>query len=360
MSALVVAGAAGVQVRVHDGLGDWTGSAGLARLGRPEGVPGEGRFRIGSVTKPFVAAVALMLAAEGELGLDAPVGRYLPDFDLDGAITVRYALMHLSGLADYSGDHRPDGAGDPGIFPPIGPEYIRKLTTGYEPAELIRFALARGPRFEPGRGFFYSNTNYLLAQLVIEKITGTSYADQIRRRITRPLGMASTLVPSGPRIPGPHAHGYVAYRDHGDLTVADVTEAHPSWYGAAGSIVSTTADLDTFVSALLTGRLLAPPQLAEMLAFVPPDGDGVGIGLFRKEFGPGRFGIGHFGSVPGFLCFTYGVPDGSARMVLSANRGAVDRSDPAAVAAFLAAVDKAVTTCFAALHVPDGKLSEFR
>jgi D-alanyl-D-alanine carboxypeptidase len=351
---LVAAGATGVQLRVHDGLGDWAGSAGVAERGRPAGVSTEGRFRIGSVTKPFAAAVLLMLAGEAELRLDDPVDRYLPRFGLDRGITVRMALMHLSGLFNYSGENRSDGTTEPGVFPVAGPDYVRSLATSRRPEDLIRFALSRPVRFAPGAGFAYSNTNYLLVQLIIEKITGTSYAEQIRRRITGPLGMRDTVVPvERTDIPGPHAHGYLAYRDGDELTVVDVTESSPSWYGAAGSILSTTADLDTFLAALLGGRLLAPPLLDEMLTFVPPaPGPGVSAGLFRKDFAAGRVGIGHFGSVPGFLCFLYATPDASARMAMSVTRGAVDRNDPAAVAGFLAAVDQAVARSFADLRVP--------
>lgn len=354
MEKLVAAGAAGVQVRVHDADGDWTGSAGVAELGRPDPVPAGGRFRIGSVTKPFAAAVVLMLCGQGELALDDPVRRYLPQWGLEDAVTVRTVLMHISGLANYSGDNRPDGSSEPGVFPAPGPEYVQRLETSYPPEELIRFGLTRERRCVPGAGFAYSNTNYLLVQLIIEKITGTSYADQIRHRITRPLGMRDTLVPvERTDIPGPHAHGYLAYRQAGELTVVDVTRSSPTWYGAAGSVISTTADLDLFLYALVSGQVLDPPRLAEMLTFVPPPpGPGVSAGLFRKDFQDGRTAVGHFGNVPGFMCFLYGTTDGAARMVLSATRGAVDRSDPVAVKAFLAATDEAVTDCFSALRVP--------
>ena len=354
LAQLVAAGATGVQVRVHDGAGDWSGRAGVAERGRPGAVPLDGRFRIGSVTKTLVAVVALTLAGAGELALDDPVDRYLPQFGLDRRITVRMVLMHLSGLFNYSGEHGAGGTTEAGIFPTSGPDYVRELTTIHQPADLVRFALAKPARFAPGEGFAYSNTNYLLVQLIIEAVTGVSYAGQIRDRIVRPLGLSDTIVPvERTDIPGPHAHGYHAYRAAGQLRVVDVTESSPSWYGAAGSVISTTADLDTFMSALLGGRLLAQPLLAEMLTFTPPPpGPGVSVGLFRKDFAGGRIGVGHFGSVPGYLCYLYSTPDGTVRMAMSVTRGAVDRADPAEVSGFLGAVDEAVTTCFSALHGP--------
>lgn len=298
-----------------------------------------------------MAVVLLLLADDGELGLDDAVCRYLPRFGLDDRITVRMLLMHVSGLYNYSGENRTDGSTQPGIFPADGEEYVQALATGYQPDELVRFALERPAHFAPGTGFGYSNTNYILLGLLIEELTGGPYAQQVHDRIVAPLGLADTTLP-GTRtgIRGPHAHGYLGYRHQGELRVADVTDSNPSWYWAAGEIISSARDLDTFVAALFDGRLLPPSVLAELTSFTPPPPHpGVSPGMFRREFAPGRTGIGHFGSVPGYLCNVYSTFDGSARLVMSVTKGAVDRFDPAVFSRFQAAADQALVTCFSAL-----------
>ncbi|GAA2281579.1 serine hydrolase domain-containing protein [Kitasatospora cystarginea] len=351
LDELIAAGATGVQLRVYDRLGEWTATAGVAERGSPGPVPADGLFRMGSVTKTFVAAVLLLLTGDGEVHLDDPVDRYLPRFGLDDRLTVRMLLMHVSGLYNYSGENRLDGSSGPGIFPADGEEYVRNLATPYEPDELVRFALEKPAHFAPGTGFGYSNTNYILAGLLIEEITGAPYARQVHDRITAPLGLTDTTVPGRQTdIPGPHAHGYLGYRHQGELKVVDVTRSNPSWYWAAGEIISTTRDLDAFLAALLDGRLLPPPLLAEMLSFTPPPPHpGVSTGMFRREFAPGCTGIGHFGSVPGYLCHAYSTFDCTARLVMSVTKGAVDRFDPPVFSKFRAAVDRALAVCFSSL-----------
>ncbi|MET9080031.1 serine hydrolase domain-containing protein [Streptomyces sp. NPDC004232] len=354
MDDLVAAGATGVLVRVNDRLGVRTMAAGVAERGRLDPVPEQGLFRIGSVTKTFVAAVVLLLAAEGELDLDDSVDRYLPRFGLDARITIRMLLTHVSGLYNYSGENRADGTTQPGIFPTRGDAYVQELTTSYDPDDLVGFALRRPVRFPPGEGFGYSNTNYVLAGLLIEEITGEPYGRQVHRRVVEPLGLADTTVPGRDiAIPGPHAHGYLGYRQDGQPRVADVTRSNPSWYGAAGEIISNARDLDVFFTALLDGRLLPPSALTEVTSFTPPPPyPGVSPGLFRREFSPGRTGIGHFGSVPGYLCHVYSTFDGAARLVMSVTKGAVDRFDPTAFSAFQTAMDRALVTCFSSLAFP--------
>lgn len=329
MEELIAAGAAGVQVRVHDQHGGWTGSAGVAELGRPEPVPVDGRFRIGSITKTFVATVLLQLVGEGRLGLEDPVARHLPQFGLDPRITVRMVLQHTSGLFSYTGELRPDGTIETGILPQSGRASVDAFYRDYQPDELIRFALTKPARFEPGTDWSYSNTNYQLAGMLIEKLTGLPYGLQIYSRIVVPLGLWETLVPgTWPEIIGPHAHGYLVYEENGAQLTADLTRQNPSWAGAAGEMISSTRDLDTFVGALFGGRLLAPPLLAEMRTTRPmAPGMDYGLGLLRQEFGPECVGIGHNGNVPGYYSEAYSTIDGTRRFEMSVTTGTVLRWD---------------------------------
>ncbi|WP_143229563.1 serine hydrolase domain-containing protein, partial [Actinophytocola xanthii] len=220
MAELTRSGAAGVQVRIHDEQGTWTGSAGVRELHGGK-VPTNGRFRAASITKMFVSTVVLQLVDEGKVVLDDPVDDYLPEFGLDRRITVRMMLQHTTGIFNYTGEPNPDGTVEAGI-PWQGKQFERERFRTYSPEELVELALAKPARFEPGTAWRYSNTNYILAGLLIERVTGTPHATQVRHRILAPLRLHDTILP-GTRtgIPGPHAHGYYAYQHQGRLRVLD-------------------------------------------------------------------------------------------------------------------------------------------
>lgn len=341
MRELAGSGAAGVQVRVHDEQGHWTGSAGVRKLQGGK-VPTNGRFRAGSITKPFVSTVVLQLVDEGAVALDDPVDEHLPEYGLDPRITVRMLLQHTSGLFNYTGDVNPDGTFEPGI-PLEGKEFEENRFRTYRPAELIRFALSKPARFEPGTDWSYSNTNYVVAGQLIERLTRTPYAFQVWHRILLPLGLRDTVLPGAwPGIPGPHAHGYYAYQHEGELRVLDVSKVNPTWAGAAGEIISTTRDLDRFITALLGGKLLPADLLAEMRDAMPTgEGDLYGLGLHVFDAGPQCGGVyeGHTGGVPGYYSYLFRSTDGSTRLELSVTTGAVDIDDPETLRRLLIALN---------------------
>lgn len=322
IQAIVGSGFTGVQLRVHDQRGDWAGSAGVRELGEAGKPPTDGRFRIGSTTKTFTATAVLQLVAEGRIGLDTPVAAYLPEFGFDRRITVRMLLQHTSGLFNYTGEYYDDGTVVPGI-PWSGKEWVDNRFHTYRPADLVRYSLARPARFAPGTGWSYANTNYVVARLLIEKVTGRSYADQVRRRILRPLGMRDTVAPgTSAELPGPHAHAYYRYQDAGQWKTIDVSRQNPSWISGAGELISTTKDLGTFYSALLGGKLLPPPLLSEMLKPHPtpdPTSD-YGLGLFELHADANCSGtmlLNHNGSVQGYGTLVYSTPDGSRTLEAS-------------------------------------------
>jgi D-alanyl-D-alanine carboxypeptidase len=321
MQAFVDAGFGGIQVRVHDEQGEWAGSAGAQKVGSPAKPPTNGSFWVGSVTKTFTATVVLQLVAEGKLRLDDPVAGYLPRLGLDRRITTRMLLQHTSGLFNYTGEYYDDGTTAPGI-PATGHEWVENRFHSYTPEELVRLALSKPPRFAPGTDQNYSNTNYTLALLLIEKLTGHSYADEVRRRILRPLDLRGTVVPgSRTNLPGPHAHGY--YLDNGKLI--DVTRQNMSLLAGAGDMISTTKDLRTFISALMSGKLLPATLLAQMR---DPHGKlGYGFGLFVQDLGPtcGGTVYQHNGSPPaGYGAMMYSSPDGTKTLTASVTMGARD------------------------------------
>ncbi|MEU7901172.1 serine hydrolase domain-containing protein [Nonomuraea sp. NPDC049152] len=314
MQAFVDAGFAGVQLRVNDQRGEWVGSAGVRKLGQAAKPPTNGRFWTGSVIKPFTATLVLQLVAEGKIGLDASVAGYLPELGLDRRITVRMMLQHTSGLFNYTGEYYDNGRFEPGI-PATGNQWLDNRFRSYRPQELVRLALSKPARFEPGTDQNYSNTNYTLALLLIEKVTGRSYAEEMQRRILRPLGMSGTVVPGNrTQLPGPHAHGYYRYQDAGQWKTVDVSRQNLSLLAGAGDLISTTQDLHTFFSALNGGKLLPATLLAEMRE--PHPKMGYGLGLFVQDLGSNCGTVyQHNGSPPhGYGALMYSSPDGSTTM----------------------------------------------
>lgn len=297
----------GVLGQAEDGGGVWYGKSGVAdrESGRPR-QPGE-RFRIGSITKTFVATVLLQLEAEGKLRLDDRVERWLPALlrgnGHDGRrVTLRQLLNHTSGIYDFTS--APEFRTE--IF---GPAFLSGRYDSHTPQELVRTATAHPPDFAPGTGWQYSNTNYVLAGMVVEAVTGRPYAAEIRDRVIRPLGLSGTSLPgNSAAVPGRHARAYSSflspsYADGRPRTVRDVTALNPSIGGAAGEMISTTEDLIVFFRALLRGRLLPPRQLREMTTTVragdSAPGERYGLGLRARELSCGKVVWGHDGGIHG-------------------------------------------------------------
>jgi len=295
------------------------------------------RFRAGSVTKTFVATVALQLVGEGALSLDDTVERWLPGLVPGGAaISVRQLLDHTSGLFDYTEDPRV-----------LAPYLAGDLDFRWQPRQLVRIGVSHPPLFPPGAAWSYSNTGYVLVGMIIEAATGHRLEGELQRRIFRPLGLGATSFATGSTIDGPHAQGYT---DLGS-GLADITVLSQSWAWAAGAVVSTADDLATFVGALMGGRLLSPALMAEMQATVPlgVPGEGYGLGLWRtsrfvlppvaQQLSCGRV-WGHDGDTAGYRSFAFASRDGRRQVVLLLNVDG-DSVPPAAVEATVAVLDAA-------------------
>ncbi|MFG2985658.1 serine hydrolase domain-containing protein [Streptomyces sp. NPDC048258] len=342
---IVDSGLTGVQLRVHDEQGEWVGSAGVAELGETAEPPVDGHFRIGSNTKTFTATLVLQLVAEGKIGLDTPAADYLPAFGLDRRITVRMLLQHTSGVFNHTGELLEDGTVAHGIPSTIaGREWVDNRFKTYRPEELVRLSLSKPARFEPGTGWSYSNTNYVLARLLIEKVTGRSCAEETQERILGPLGLSGTVVPdTSPEIPEPYAHAYYRYEDAGRQKTVDVTRHNPSWISAGGDMISTTQDLHTFISALASGKLLPAPLLAEMRT--PHAKSGFGLGLRVQDLGEnGGTILFHNGGHGGHAALMYSTPDGSKTLTASLNY--VDDAAMSLAAAFQKAQERLVEAVF--------------
>ncbi|MCX5197028.1 beta-lactamase family protein [Streptomyces sp. NBC_00249] len=289
-------------------------AAGVGDLRTRAKAPLDGQVRAGSNTKTFTAAVVLQLVGEGKVELDAPVERHLPGLlrgdGIDGrVITVRQLLQHTSGLPNYTESMLDAVLGE-------------QRHTYYQPRTLIDVALAHKARFAPGTGVEYSNTNYVVAGLLVEKITGRPLAEQITRRVIERAGLRHTYFPGVGEegIRGAHPRGYHAPGPGKPLD--DITELDPSWGWAAGQLISTPGDLSRFYGALLGGKVLRPAELAEMRRTVAaPAGAGYqpgtrfGLGLFSVPLSCGGLLWGHGGDTPGYSTKTAATDDGRAAAV---------------------------------------------
>ncbi|WP_433385623.1 serine hydrolase domain-containing protein [Actinoplanes sp. CA-142083] len=305
LDAVHAAGMPGAFAEVRDGRRTWTPATGVADIATGAPVRDGMRHRVGSITKTFTATTVLQLVGERRIALDAPIARYLPrglvPADLARQVTVRMLLNHTSGIGDY----------DTAII--HGLEDLPALCgTTYSPEQLVRLGVGAGATNAPGEMHSYSNTNYILAGIIIERVTGHAYRAEVTKRVLRPLGLRDTYFEgTDPDIRGPHMHAYVPWLDG---TLKDFTRCNMSWGWAAGEIVSTARDLNVFYRALLTGRLLKPAQLAQMQTTVPevpedPSLGGYGLGLYWVDLPCGRF-WGHDGGTIGHQTVSWHSPDG--------------------------------------------------
>lgn len=275
--------AAVLSVRLPDRNVDVDVAAGTTTLGGPEPVPADSVWQLGSHGKAFTAVLLLQLEAESRLSLDDPLGRWLPEYPQWADVPLRRLLNMTSGIPSY--DRQPAFQGD----------YVADPLTYFSAERLIGYALGA----EPTTGYSYSNTNYVLAELVVERVSGRDYADELQDRLLDPLCLEDTyyeehLYPASvtDRLPA----GYFAIDQIpglSGLSGRDVSRDTLSWGRAAGGIVGTMADLARWTRALYAGELLPPEQQAQLTSLVsvqtgepiaqtsPADPGGYGLGVVQ-------------------------------------------------------------------------------
>ncbi|MFD0368303.1 serine hydrolase domain-containing protein [Streptomyces sp. NPDC127114] len=294
LDAAVAAGVPGAVAAARDGKDRWTGTAGERK--------GDDRYRVGSITKTFAATVLLQLQAEGRLDLDDPVEKWLPGVvrgnGHDGRkITVRQLLNHTSGVYNVTSD--------PGFQEKVfGPAFLEHRYDTWTPQQLVAIAMTHEPDFAPGTDWNYSNTNYVLAGMVIEKVTGRPYGKAVENRIIKPLKLRATSVPgTDPRMPRPNSGAYSKLSRESDGPTYDVTRLNPSIAYAAGEMISDSNDLQTFYRALIKGRLLPAAEMKELTDTVATSRDGgdvrYGLGLMQAKLSCGKEIWGHSGGIHG-------------------------------------------------------------
>ncbi|MFE5587722.1 serine hydrolase domain-containing protein [Kitasatospora sp. NPDC056531] len=308
-------------VRVSGSAGSFTGTSGTGDAATGQAVDPDGRFRIGSISKVFTTTVLLQLVGEHRLNLDDPAQQYLPDVQLpDDSVTVGQLLNHTSGLPTGSEEMWGDGS---------AAWFEAHRLDSWTPQEVVAKIEGQPMNFQPGTAQQYNGINTFLAGLVIEDVTGHSFAHEVRHRIIQPLGLHQTSAPDGddPALPHPAAHGYLSLGGSGTV---DVTEQSP-WPWAEGGMISSAPDLDRFITALFQGGLL-PASVQENLFTVPdvPNfhnndcGKGpssracMSMGLLRIEQ-DGQVAWGKTGSRPGYTSGVFATRDLSRKVVYSVN-----------------------------------------
>ncbi|MEU7855506.1 serine hydrolase domain-containing protein [Nonomuraea sp. NPDC049141] len=290
-----------------DGKRVGQGSAGSRLLnGKGGKIPADARYRIGSQTKQMTATVLLQLVKEGKLGLDDKLSDVLPEVAQQDAveradeITVRQLIRHTSGIPDLFASGRFDDF---------------DFTTYHPPIELVKAARGLPRTGEPGEKFTYSNTNYMLLGMIIEKVSAHPLPAEFTRRIFAPLGMSHTYLPTKPPagIKGPHGHGYFP---DSQGKPRDVDRQNASFGYAAGGVISTARDASTFRRVFVQGNLL-PAELQKVITDPPEDAP--------PQPAPGSRLCGGeplvqaiAGSGPGFMAVTFTSLDGRLQFAVSA------------------------------------------
>ncbi|MGW0765272.1 serine hydrolase domain-containing protein [Streptomyces sp. NPDC002676] len=326
--AITALGVTGVQAHlVTSGGRNLTATSGVAELTARRPVPRNGQFRIASVTKTFVATVILQLVGDRRLSLDDSVERWLPGVvsgnGNDGrAITIRQLLQHTNGIHDDYPDYT------------SAEDFRQHRYDTYTPEQTIARAMRHRPDFQPGKHWSYGNTGYVLLGMIIKRVTGHPWHEEVRERIVRPLGLDHTFWPgTSPKLPQPHAETYQKFKAGEPLV--DVTEQVGSGTNGEAGLVSTTADLNRFFRALLGGRLLPPAQLTQMKQTIPVSkefeqlmpGARDGLGLFSRPLSCGGVYWGHEGGDAGWISADGVTADGRRSVTVSLSGVLADSAD---------------------------------
>jgi D-alanyl-D-alanine carboxypeptidase len=301
-------GAPGAIAAVRTPEGTWVSTRGVADLSSGKPMRADMHQRIGSVTKPFTSTLLLQAEAEGLLSLNDTIDQYVKGVPNGDEITLRQMANMASGIANYTDNKR------------MWAKVVSNPEQVWRPQQLARIGIKDSPVFDPGEGWQYSNTNYILLGLVLEQVTGKPLERLYNKQIIKPLHLKETSFPDAAdsSIPDPHAQGY--FLESQDAKPLNATEWNPSWGWAAGGMISTAEDMLLFGHALGTGEGLLPPkQQAERLdldSFITNDTRDAGYGL-GLTYDRGWFG--HGGDIPGYNTQLFYHPGLEATVVVEVN-----------------------------------------
>lgn len=347
----------GAVVEVRTPQGDFTAAAGTTQRGTQVPVGADTHFRIASITKTMTSAVIVLLAQENKLRFSDPVSKYVPNVPNGQNITIAELLAMRSGLYGYTND----------------PKFTATLDTDpmkvWRPQEVLAIAFRHPPDFPPGTAYDYSNTNYVLLGLVVEKVDGKPLAQVLQDRLYGPLNLKQTALPpsTDTSIPDPSSRGYMyggsafamvdtpypatvqAAAKAGTLQPTDYTNQNSSYATAAGGVISTANDLATWIRLLVDGHVfnadfqrqwLNSPQPTNPAEPAAPQ---YGYGIERQSFAPNATMYFHFGELPGFNSFAGYDPGNKVTLVIWSNLTVAPDSRPTANVLLLRVLDQIYT-----------------
>ena len=311
------------------GKGDYVRAFGVADKATGAPIKTNMYMRIGSETKTFTVTALLQLVDQGKVHLDDPIGKYISGVPNGDKITLRQLAEMRSGLFNYSED---DGFVKALLSDPTKP---------FTPQQLLDYSFKHPVLSQPGKVFFYCNTNLILLGLVVEKQSGMPLHDYITQKVLKPAGLTHTSFPTDAAFPSPHAQGYTNQTLNGKVAVT--TDWNPSWGWAAGAMISDLNDLKSWARVLATGTLLSRQTQAQRLKSVPTtiQGASYGLGIFNVQGW-----IGHNGSLPGYESLTMYLPEAKATLVVLINTDIVhDKHEPTTL------LGRAITQIVTPAHV---------
>ncbi len=275
------------------GVGIWKSVHGISHANTP--ITENMILGLGSNTKTYIAVLMLQLQEEGKLSLDDTIGNWIKNVQhVNGKITIRQMLNHTSGLYSYTENM----------------EWINEIFEDqrrvFRPDEILKYI--QKPKFEPGKRWSYCNTNYLLAGMIIEKVTGKPLHIVLREKMLSPHGLHNTYLVPDEASTAPFAHPWTYIYDHSapivDIMVeseTDINAFYSSAY-AAGALFSTAEDNALFWHKLMAGLIISEKSLAELKQYIKIDATvGYGLGIFREKNFNGRTVYSHGGTGFGYV-----------------------------------------------------------
>lgn len=320
----VAKGLPGISILIRDGKGTWTGGAGKADIAAGIAMKPCTVSKGASTTKTFIAVLAMLMAEEGKLGLDDKISKYLPSDVTDhvknaGDVTVRMLLNHTSGIYDVIDDN--------GFYLAV----LNDPPHNWTSAELIRYVYGDEPVFAPGTDVEYSNTNFLLLAMILDKVTGGDHSKALRTKVLDPLGLNDTYYYWHEALPAAVAQGYFDFYNNG--TILNITNYNTGSGNGYGGIYSTVYDLQTFIEALVKNRtILSSSSMDQMLTFTKEDetyNRANGLGIFKDflERAPDQYGLGHRGRDLGYTADMYWFPNQDYTVTYLINYGTDAKSE---------------------------------
>jgi D-alanyl-D-alanine carboxypeptidase len=324
----------GAVVAIRTPQGNYTAAVGTTELGKQTPPEMNTHFRIASNSKTMTAAVVVLLAQDGKLKFTDPVSAYVPDVPNGNNIIVADLLKMRSGLYNYTN------------APEFSAELDADLAKAWTPQEVLDVAFAHPPNDPPGTAYEYDNTNYAILGLIAEKAGGQPLEEQLQERLFGPLSLKQTSLPAADQassMPTPYSRGYMyggsafamvddpypadmkAAAKAGTLKPIDYTNQNSSYAHAAGGVISTAGNMETWIRALVSGKVFNADFHKQWLESVQaedpdnPDGQKYGYGISYQRFSPTAAMYYHGGEMPGFNSFMGYDVDNDVSLVIWTN-----------------------------------------